>query len=117
VANEEPTPADGAGAAPVPAPATPPDQATALDGEEIVVPGLKKERITVRAWAHEDSLRGYLAIGFAALFSLTVFWACYAAAFCPTAWTSVKEALQILLPAETALLGSVVGFYFGAKKS
>jgi len=27
----------------------------------------------------------------------------------------LKQILQILLPAETALLGSVTGFYFGAK--
>jgi hypothetical protein len=26
----------------------------------------------------------------------------------------MKELLQILLPAETALLGSAVGFYFGS---
>jgi len=28
-------------------------------------------------------------------------------------WIETKDLLQILLPAETALLGIVVGFYFG----
>ena|SRR5258705_7786631 len=31
-------------------------------------------------------------------------------------WTNMKELLQILLPAETALLGSAVGFYFGSQQ-
>ena len=33
-----------------------------------------------------------------------------------TPFDHLKQLLQILLPAETALLGSATGFYFGAKK-
>jgi hypothetical protein len=32
-------------------------------------------------------------------------------------WKNTQQWLQIMLPAETALLGSATGFYFGAKKS
>ncbi len=32
-------------------------------------------------------------------------------------WGQTKEWLQVLLPAETALIGSATGFYFGARKS
>lgn len=31
-------------------------------------------------------------------------------------WANVKTLLDILIPAESALLGSAVGFYFGTKK-
>ena len=31
-------------------------------------------------------------------------------------WSHVKTLLDILIPAESALLGSAVGFYFGTKK-
>ncbi len=30
-----------------------------------------------------------------------------------TAWSSVKDWLQVVLPAETGLFGSAMGFYFG----
>jgi hypothetical protein len=30
-------------------------------------------------------------------------------------WDNVKEYLQIVLPAEVGLLGSVIGFYFGSR--
>jgi len=32
-------------------------------------------------------------------------------------WEQTKEMLQIILPALTGLLGSALGFYFGAKSS
>jgi hypothetical protein len=33
----------------------------------------------------------------------------------PTKWAGTKEALNILLPIETGFLGTVVGYFFGAK--
>ena len=32
-------------------------------------------------------------------------------------WKDTEQWLQVILPAETALLGSATGFYFGTKKS
>lgn len=32
-------------------------------------------------------------------------------------WSSAKEWLQVVLPAETGILGSVLGFYFGSHQA
>jgi hypothetical protein len=32
-------------------------------------------------------------------------------------WDSAKQWLQVVLPAETGILGSVLGFYFGSQQS
>ena len=42
-----------------------------------------------------------------------IFWACRQSGSSAAQWTQTKEMLQIILPAITALLGSVIGFYFG----
>jgi hypothetical protein len=70
----------------------------------------------------EDSdVRLLLAIGFSTLFALTVLVA-LVLPFLPgrdsgTTWATLKEVLSVLLPAETGLLGSILGFYFGSKAS
>lgn len=64
-----------------------------------------------------ESTRANLAIAFVVIFAVTIF-----AAIMIVALTGdhpakeVSELLPTLLPAETALLGSAVGFYFGAKE-
>lgn len=61
----------------------------------------------------QENVRGLLACGFAALFALTIAWSCFA-------WhigVNPIPLLHLFLPAETALLGSVLGFYFGTKAS
>jgi hypothetical protein len=86
--------------------------------DTLEVPEFRDKRLTEGKWSHEESLRGWLAGGFTVLFAITVIWVALSASCCNKAtWTNVKEAIQIILPAETALLGSAVGFYFGAKKS
>jgi hypothetical protein len=60
-------------------------------------------------------MRAILARGFAVIFAATI----VAAFYCILAgvqWEDVKSLLDVILPAETALLGSAVGFYFGAEK-
>jgi membrane protein YqaA with SNARE-associated domain len=52
---------------------------------------------------------------FVLIFAATILAATSVLLFVPDAWAQEKELLQLLLPAETALLGSAVGFYFGAK--
>jgi O-antigen/teichoic acid export membrane protein len=50
------------------------------------------------------------------IFTLTVL-ASFVVVICFNAeWASAKDLLQLLLPAETALLGSAIGFYFGSHK-
>ena len=55
-----------------------------------------------------------LTVGFAALFTLTVVGA-FVASF-TSHWVTTKDWLLIVLPVETALLGSVMGYYFGSQK-
>ena len=68
----------------------------------------------------EDSdVRLLLAFGFSALFGVTIIIALILP-FLPgrdaaATWTTLKEVLAVLLPAETGLLGSILGFYFGTK--
>lgn len=64
----------------------------------------------------DDTARLILAFTFVALFALTIFFACIAVIADGSAWSKARELLQVILPAETALLGSAVGFYFGARR-
>jgi hypothetical protein len=59
-------------------------------------------------------VRAALAFGFAVIFLITII-----GPFINvngTAWDHTKELLQLLLPAEMAILGAAVGFYFGAQR-
>src|SRR6266496_3196825 len=61
-----------------------------------------------------DRVRGtttYISVG---IFALTVLLA-FIAIFFSSSWANAKELLQLIIPAETALIGSAVGFYFGSK--
>jgi hypothetical protein len=65
-------------------------------------------------WAQE-LVRAGLAVAFFLLLAVTVIWALVLVG--GIGWTNAKEALQILLPAETGLLGSAAGFYFGSRRT
>jgi hypothetical protein len=62
----------------------------------------------------EEIVRASLAFAFVILLGFTVGLAFLAVN--GNHWANTKELLQLLLPAETALLGSAVGFYFGTRK-
>jgi hypothetical protein len=68
------------------------------------------ERIT------RETVRWVLAAILAGMFVLTVA-AAFAGAVWDNHWANVKEWLQVVLPAETAILGSAVGFYFGTQRA
>lgn len=77
-----------------------------------------------RGWRiipEDADVRLLLAVGFSILFSLTVAAAIIIPFFVAkdpkTSWDTMKEILSILLPAETGLLGSILGFYFGTKSN
>jgi hypothetical protein len=62
-----------------------------------------------------EIVRALLALAALALVFMTV-----VLAFNATqghAWASAKDWLQVVLPAETGILGSVLGFYFGSHQS
>jgi hypothetical protein len=78
-----------------------------------VVPAESKatsERIT------RERVRWVLASILAGTFLLTV-GAAYAGAQWGHQWANVREWLQVVLPAETAILGSAIGFYFGTQRT
>jgi hypothetical protein len=65
-------------------------------------------------WAQE-LVRASLAIILLVILAVTVGWAFVGAS--GAAWPNYKELLQLVLPAETALLGSASGFYFGTRRN
>jgi len=66
--------------------------------------------------ALQEFVRGLLAFTFAAILFFTVIVAFQYVDTDP-GWNNTKELLQVLLPAETALLGAAIGFYFGSRPS
>ena len=64
----------------------------------------------------EDTARRNLAYFFIFIFAFTIAFACLAVLINHNTWPDIKELLPIIMPAETALLGSATGFYFGAKR-
>ena len=66
--------------------------------------------------ARRDFVREFTTATFITIFGLTVLFAFIAVIFYNSLWTSgVKDFIQLILPIETALIGSAVGFYFGTK--
>ena len=63
----------------------------------------------------QEVVRAGLAVVFALFFLLTIIWAFVNVS--GENWANTKELLQVLLPAETAILGAAVGFYFGSQRS
>ena len=63
-----------------------------------------------------ERVRGALTVGLFVVFAVTIA-VCLAVVALADAsrWETVKDLLQILLPAETGLLGSAAGFYFGTR--
>lgn len=62
-----------------------------------------------------DTVRSLTTYFFIFLFILTVLIAFYVVIWRGSEWTQTKDLIELLLPAETALIGSAVGFYFGSK--
>src|SRR6185312_1421434 len=60
-----------------------------------------------------DWVRFIVTVGLLIILATIVVWSCIEAASWPDHWTQTKEMLQIILPAITGLIGSVIGFYFG----
>ena len=61
---------------------------------------------------HTPTVRGLLAYMFVGMFALTVIIALFRA----SSWDETKQLLDLILPAETALMGSAVGFYFASRE-
>ena len=60
-----------------------------------------------------DWVRTIVTVGLLSALGGVIFWACRESVSSAAQWGQTKEMLQIVLPAVTGLLGSVIGFYFG----
>lgn len=61
-----------------------------------------------------DTVRMFVTLGLLASFLGLIFWACRESVISAVLWAQTKDMLQIILPALSGLLGSVIGFYFGS---
>ena len=64
-----------------------------------------------------EKARTTLAIGLVVIFGLTVLGAFVAFLWPGVDSSKAKDLLSLLLPVESALLGSALGFYFGTKSN
>ena len=62
-----------------------------------------------------DVVRMLTTFGLIFLFIVTVLVAFYSVIWHDSQWKDTKDLIEIMLPAETALIVSVVGFYFATK--
>lgn len=92
-------------------PVPPPPREEEIAGEVGPVAPAASKRVFP---AFEEWVRAGLAFVFVLMLAATGSWAFWE--IHSKDWTHVKALLDILVPAETALLGSAVGFYFGTKK-
>ncbi len=61
-----------------------------------------------------DYVRLTVTIGLLVIFGYLVVFASVESASWPAHWGQTKEMLQIILPAITGIIGTVIGFYFGS---
>lgn len=62
-----------------------------------------------------DKMRGYLAIAVLAIFAITILLSFYALLKGPGQWANAKQLLEVVLPIETGILGTALGYYFGSR--
>ena len=60
-----------------------------------------------------DYVRLTVTVGLLLIFGYLVVFASIQSASWPQHWQQAKEMLQIILPAITGIIGTVIGFYFG----
>jgi hypothetical protein len=65
----------------------------------------------------KEGARTLLAVTFALAFLVTLVCSFVGAMLGPGKWAAVRDWLQIMLPAETGLFGSALGFYFGSSSA
>ncbi len=61
-----------------------------------------------------DYVRLTVTVGLLAIFGYLVVFASVESTSWPVHWQQTKEMLQIILPAITGIIGTVIGFYFGS---
>lgn len=84
--------------------------------EELDLPQVRERSVrgTTSVLFGEAVVRAGLALLFVVIFAITLFLAYQRIG--TDDWKQTKDLLQIVLPAETALLGAAVGYYYGTRK-
>ena len=83
----------------------------------LVVPVQPEARASERPYSPErqhDYVRLTVTVGLLVIFGYLVVFASIESASWPAHWQQTKEMLQIILPAITGIIGTVIGFYFGS---
>jgi hypothetical protein len=74
-------------------------------------------RLVLKAYdpdQQRDYVRLIVTVGLLLMLGWVIVWSCIESASWSDHWAQTKEMLQIILPALTGLIGSVIGFYFGS---
>jgi hypothetical protein len=79
-----------------------------------VQPGTELTKFTYNQPKQWDFVRMMVTLGLLAMFGWVIVWACIESSSWPNHWAQTKEMLNLILPAITGLIGSVIGFYFGS---
>lgn len=98
---------------PPPPPPPPPNQPP-IDASKASSNAPRLVVVDVEAEKRKDYVRLIVTIGLLSMLLIVIVWACRETASWPDHWNQTKEMLQIIFPALTGLIGSVLGFYFGA---
>jgi hypothetical protein len=83
-----------------------------------VVPGPPEGQLETTPYLaarQRDYVRLIVTVGLLSMFAWVIVWASIESASWKEHWDQTKDMLQIILPALTGLIGSVLGFYFGSK--
>ncbi len=81
------------------------------------VPRLDEDEPKQKPYSPEkqrDYVRLTVTVGLLFIFGYLVVFASIESASWPQHWQQTKEMLQIILPAITGIIGTVIGFYFGS---
>ena len=76
--------------------------------------GRKPEQKPYSPEKQHDYVRLTVTLGLLIIFGYLVVFASVESSSWPAHWQQTKEMLQIILPAITGIIGTVIGFYFGS---
>lgn len=85
-------------------------------GDAPEVPSNLQSAMEAEVQRRREFARVWITVALVAILGLTVVWVLVNAARGSDIWTNTKDALQIILPVEAALLGSAISFYFASNR-
>lgn len=93
------------------------DEATSTGHPKVEEKPQDFQLISKRTLVYQEIIRGVVTLVFVLILAAVLGFAAWASLNADQDhWKRVSDLLQIILPVLTTLLGSALGFYFGAKK-